>query len=155
LLIRRSSWKVRFLIRAHKLLSYIHNTEGSSNRSNGKNKGSTEEIQIKRIETAVDSLILYLAKALLEPLIGMTWTRIMPGHRVGGSSNYYYVMMTIWYVWNYFKNKRENWASEWLHRLAECQLQKSRISTLLSPQRLPPDNWTFSTADRDKVHLLQ
>jgi hypothetical protein len=111
--------------------------------------------QMSRIKSSVEKIVHYLAKALLEPrLVGQTNTSMMPDHRVAGDSNYYYVMMTIWYVWKYFHGVDSDWTFEWARAPAKLGI-KAPGSVLLGPQRLPPDEWTFEKPDRDKVQLLQ
>jgi hypothetical protein len=175
-----NSWKIRFLIRVHKFLSYIHRTKASETSDKGKAKETEEtensekaehpeqpeqpelieefqlkriKFQMERIKTSVENIVRYLAKALLEPpLKKTTKTAMMPDHCVAGESNYYYVMMTIWYVWNYFHDDDPGWTFDWAGQLRG---KEGASSTLLGPHRLPPDEWTFATADRDKVQLLQ
>jgi hypothetical protein len=171
LLTPANSWKIRFLIRVHRFLSYLLKTKPSEAPDEGKAEQPQQakelqetdfiekaqmkciKFQMDRIKSSVESIVRYLAKALLEPpLTGTTNTRIMPDHKVAGESNYYYVMVTIWYVWNYFHTVDPAWTFEWAGQLGG---KKGTSSVLLGPRRLPPDQWTFATTDRDKVQLLQ
>lgn len=107
--------------------------------------------QMNRIKSSIERIVRYLAKALLEPLLnGKPRTSLMPDYKVPRESNYYYVMMTIWYVWKYFHQVDPAWRFDWTD-----QLGKGEDSVLLGPRRLPPDEWTFARSDRDKVQLLQ
>lgn len=170
-LISPHSWKVRYLIRIHELLSYIDRMNSSDSSEKGKAKAAEEieetipidsnieefqkrrtKFQMKRIKKSVEKIVRYLAKALLEPgLPTKANTYIMPDHHVAGESNYYYVMMTIWYVWKYFNNADRDWTFDWVDQLRE----NKGCPILLGPHRLPPDDWTFAAADRDKVQLLR
>lgn len=104
-----------------------------------------------RIRTNVENVVRYLAKALLESSERMSMTPMLPDNHVPGESNYYYVMMTVWYTWKYFKGNTDR-KLDCLSQLAD---QEERDGLLFDTDRLPSDNWTFAKGDRDKVQLLQ
>jgi hypothetical protein len=110
---------------------------------------------MERIKTSVENVVRYLAKALLEPQLKThPNTTLMPDDTVAGESNYYYVMITFWFVWKYFKDSE--WKFDWDEELrAKNAMNRSKLPILLGPHCLPPDEWTFATADRDKVQLLR
>lgn len=149
-------WKIRYLIRTHNFLSLLRTAKDKANESN-----ITVKFQMERIQTKVENVIRYLAKALLEPATGATeepHTRMMPDSHIPGESNYYYVMTTIWYVWNYcnYFNAIPDRTSDWKSDLwAQLATKQKRKPVLYTQNRLPSDLWTFATADREKVHLLQ
>ncbi len=110
---------------------------------------------MERIQMKVENVIRYLVKTLLEPERKNSMTRMMPDRNVPGESNYYYVMMTIWYVWKYFKDYFKDvprWTWEPISQLAG---QEEPAGVLFNSNRLPSDNWAFAITDRDKVQLLQ
>jgi hypothetical protein len=157
-------------------LSHIHKLDQSSSRSKGgkqeihllkpdqsstQNKPeavkSIEEFQMERIQTKVENVIRYLAKVLLDESLANSRTRVMPERHVPGESNYYYVMITIWYVWKYFKEQFKDvpdWKLEWTGRVQLANLKRNN-PVLYAAKRLPSDNWAFAKADREKVALLQ
>jgi len=109
---------------------------------------------MRRIKTSIEDVVRYLAKAMLEQISPTPKTRMMPDHHIPGESNNYYVMVTIWYVWKYFKEENENWNFDWKDQ-PEKEKSLARPPTLLESHRLPSEDCTFSRADRDKVQLLQ
>lgn len=118
-------------------------------------KQSREEYQMGRIQKAIEDVIRYLAKAMLEQFSNTPKTPMMPDRHIPGESNNYYVMMTFWYVWQYFKQHfGENYKFDW----QDDRAKRRNISYppfLLESHRLPSKNWTFAAQDRDKVKLLQ
>jgi len=106
---------------------------------------------MKRIRTNIENVVRYLAKALLKSSERTSMTRMLPDKYVPGESNYYYVMMTVWYTWKYFKDNPVG-KLDCLSQLAD---QEKRDGILFDTDRLPSDNWTFAKGDRDKVQLLQ
>jgi hypothetical protein len=127
-------------------------------KEKAKEPNVTVKFQMERIQTKVENVIRYLAKALLEPATEEPHTRMMPDSHIPGESNYYYVMMTIWYVWNYWKHVKAipDRTSDWMSDLwAQLATQQKRRPVLYAQNRLPSDLWTFATADREKAHLLQ
>lgn len=106
---------------------------------------------MERIQTNIENVVRYLAKALLESSVGTSMTRMLPDNYVPGESNYYYVMMTVWYTCKYFKDNT-NKKLDCLGQLAD---QKRQNGLLFHTDRLPSNNWTFAKGDRDKVQLLQ
>jgi hypothetical protein len=134
------------LIKTHEFLSHFYKA-----RSKGNEPKSIEEFQMNRIRKSVEKVVRYLAKALLDSSKRMSMTCMLPDNHVRGESNYYYVMMTVWYTWKYFTdNPDRKW--DCLSSLAD---QKKENSLLFDADRLPSDNWTFARGDRDKVQLLQ
>jgi hypothetical protein len=137
--------------------SHIRKPDESSTRSEREKAKSIEEFQMKRIQTKIENVIRYLVKALLErSLVGKN-LKVMPERKVPGESNYYYVMMTIWYVWKYFNEHFRDapgWKLEWINQTGLLNLEKKN-PVLYAAKRLPPDNWAFAKADREKVALLQ
>jgi hypothetical protein len=77
---------------------------------------------------------------------------MLPDNHVRGESNYYYVMMTIWYTWKYFKDNPD-WKLLSLRKLTGQKEEQDGL--LFDHNHLPSDNWTFAKGDRNKVPLLQ
>ncbi|KAN0098168.1 hypothetical protein V8E51_013831 [Hyaloscypha variabilis] len=154
-------WKIRFLIRTHKFLSHVHKLNDSSIQNKGKSPAGTknfqsiEEAQMYRIQIKIENVIRYLAKEFLEPSFRPSMMCLMPDDYKPGSSNYYYVMMTIWYVYRYFRKNEESPGLnfEWTSRLSKNR--PYRQSRLFERNRLPPDQWTFPANDVENVPLLQ
>jgi hypothetical protein len=115
---------------------------------------------MERIESKIESVVRYLVKVLLGKALVGSRTKMMPERHVPGESNYYYVMMTIWYVWKYFKEHFKDvqyfptWKRDWISRTQLANLRKNNPE-LYTSKRLPVDNWAFAKADREKVALLQ
>jgi hypothetical protein len=106
-----------------------------------------------RITKQIKRVLRYLVKALLEPkgegFFPHLETRMMPERQLAGESNYYYLMMTIWYA---IKNlPDEEW--EWKERTRLWGV--GHHCNLFESNRLPSDNWTFEPQDREKIPLLQ
>lgn len=114
------------------------------------------EFQRSRLQECLRSIIRYIVKALLVPPSGMP-PNIMPDNHIPGETNYYYVMMTIWYVARYFpRDSSSDWSRLWDYtRSIRKSLNLSAPSPLSSNGRLPPDNWSFQVTDKEKVSLLQ
>jgi hypothetical protein len=101
--------------------------------------------QIKRIQEHIESIVEYLVRALLDPCLQ---TPMMPDSHVPGESNYFYVMITIWYVAMSFPD----WKFTLREKIKDCTKQDAR---LFYSNRLPRENWAFGAADKDKVPLLR
>jgi hypothetical protein len=71
----------------------------------------------------------------------------MPDNFVPGEANYYYVMITLWYV---VKNHSYE---EWKKGICDPLWKKAKAK-LCDGKRLPPDDCNFGTDVRDKVPLL-
>lgn len=121
-------------------------------------KKSREEYQMDRIQNAIEDVVRYLAKAMLEQFSNTPKTPMMPDRHIPGESNNYYVMMTLWYVWKYFNQHFEklgkDYKFDWQDDPAKRR-NRSYLPFLLESHRLPSKNWTFAAPDRDKVKLLQ
>jgi hypothetical protein len=121
-------------------------------------KKSREEYQMDRIQKAIEDVVRYLAKAMLEQFSNTPKTPMMPDRHIPGESNNYYVMMTFWYVWKYFKQHFEklgkDYTFDWQDDHAKRRT-RNHLPFLLESHRLPSKNWTFAAPDRDKVKLLQ
>ncbi len=100
--------------------------------------------QLSRLQENIENVIRYLVKALLDP---SSCVPIMPDSHLPGESNYYYVMITIWYVARNFPE----WNNKWTGLIGDWKGE----GHLFKSDRLPPDNWTFEPFDKDKVSLLQ
>jgi hypothetical protein len=105
---------------------------------------NTADAQLSRIQENIQNVIRFLVRALLKP---DSRTPMMPDSHVPGESNYYYVMTTIWYVTRNFPE----WTWEWKESIVKWK----RKGHLFDSERLPLDNWTFGTSDKDKIPLLQ
>lgn len=183
------SWKVRFLVKAHNFLCHVFGT--SSNTSNdslqhgGKDPArriapssmvhgdqkndkdaadNTNEIaqaQIGRIQDAVKGIFTFLYEAYLKQ---ESSTPLRP-HSLSASRlgpiDYYYVMMTIWYL---IKNLPSS--TEWIPPLDDDSWIKTRTIQsgaktikmscwLASEDGLPPDVWTFGQDTKLKIMLNQ
>lgn len=111
--------------------------------------------QLTRIQDGISQVIRYLVKALLEideHKDSGPHRHMMPNNSTAGESNYYYVMITLWYVVNEFPEWKWDWKDsistyDWTAFVSKARLFRS--------SRLPPDNWAFARADKDKVTLLQ
>jgi hypothetical protein len=111
----------------------------------------------KILQVDIIHIIPYLVKALLEPVSLKPKTCVIPDHQASGDSDYCYVMMTIWYVWKYFKKNLKYvsrfWLSDWV---IQSGMEGSNCPpTLLQPHYHPSDDWTFAVTDRNKLQLLQ
>jgi hypothetical protein len=165
-----SSWKIRFLVRAHKFLFRLGQTrqdsfgqnqprqaveDGEDMALNGSwpvtEKRMIDKVmkaQMDRIQESVESVIRYLVKALLEP---GSKASLMPDNQDRGESNYYYVMTTIWYVVKNFSM----WSWEWKEEVDSWKGKGTGYLFDPTHKALPPDNWTFGSSDTDKISLLQ
>jgi len=101
--------------------------------------------QSELIGSRIKRIMLYLVKALLEPGSSAV---LMPENFVQGESNYYYVMITVWYVVNKYPD------DTWLPKLQMDSWEENR-GPLFDSTRLPQDNWPFGKGIRDKVALLK
>ncbi len=123
----------------------------------GGNK-SREGYHMIRIQKAIEDVVRYLSNAMLEQFSNTPKTPMMPDRHIPGESNNYYVMMTFWYVWRYFKQHfeklGEDYKFDWQDDPAK-RIKGSHLPFLLESHRLPSKNWTFAAQDRDKVKLLQ
>jgi hypothetical protein len=164
-----NSWKVRFLVRAYKFLSRfrdIHQETSGQQESKKVGTGikrsepidvvlhqswsSTElramvevvNAQISRIKNSIKTIIQFLVQALLKP---GSKTALMPDSHLLVDSNYYYVTTTIWYVLRNFPTWEWVWKGE---------METWKEGGYLW-ERLPPENWTFDSAETDKLSLLQ
>ena len=116
------------------------------------------EFQLKRIKEHVESVVQYLVRAMLEP---GSKTTVMPDCHIAGESNYFYVMITIWYVTKNFPD----WDWDWKDRMEREEWKKrprnrgeplwSEFGHLFDSNRLPSHNWTFRPWERDKIPLLK
>jgi hypothetical protein len=109
------------------------------------------KFQQKRIQRHIESVVRYLVKALLQPLEpgSSTPTPLMPDHHIAGESNYFYVMMTIWYV----RRHCRHWGWDWIGSIKLGNKEQSFLCG--RGNRLPPENWIFGTSDKDKIPLLK
>jgi hypothetical protein len=114
------------------------------------------EAQLNRIEENIGHVIWFLVRALLNPESRNPKSRtpIMPDNHTQGQPHYFYVMMTVWYVKRNFPPKYfDRWNRDWdweafiAGSKGECPLFDS--------ERLPSENWTFGSSDKDKISLLQ
>lgn len=104
--------------------------------------------QLNRIQKNIKSVIQFLVKVLLT---SDSDTLLVPDTHVPGETNYYYVMITIWYVVRNFPR----WTWKWKESIKEWK--ENSVAPLFSKdtQRLPSDNWIFEKPIRDKAPLLQ
>ena len=140
------------MVVTHKFLCRFSESHGLSSRDRGKKVQSTHgfilAFQLLRIKRQIKKVLRYLVKALLEPAGRQKPTNLMPHHNVPGDFNYYYVMITIWYV----KKNFPDWKWKWKRSIQDWEKQGGY---LFRSNCLPLDNWTFDRADTDKVQLLQ
>ncbi len=108
---------------------------------------SIAEYQLKRVHKSIESIMRYLIQALLTPKPD---TILMPDDFVPGESNYYYVMITIWYIAkNYpWEDPDDNWMA------TICKESKNTKPRLYDIDRLPKDNCNFGKNARDRIPLL-
>ncbi|RYP76969.1 hypothetical protein DL770_007143 [Monosporascus sp. CRB-9-2] len=110
---------------------------------------------VQRIRYAIGSIMAYLVRALLDPRGDEQI--LMPETCDFGESNYYYVMVTIWYVVKHYPRAKWGWQDE---------LQKYEINwgrgILGHPDRLPsrrsnplPSDKNFQAITKDKDSLLK
>jgi hypothetical protein len=177
---RQISWKIRYLVKVYKFLGHLlahyprdgaqtpetdrsithleqetkHRAVGDDNttqKSEPPNDHtemlSIAEYQLKRVHRAIESVVRYLVHALLTQ---KSDTVLMPDDFVPGESNYYYVMITLWYVaTNYpWENRHENWMK------VICKHSNSTEPRLFDITRLPKDNCNFGKDARDRIPLL-
>jgi hypothetical protein len=135
-----NSWKIRFLVKIHQFLSRFRQSYSSANTYIILD---LVEAQLSRIEVNIQNVTRYLFEAFLE---SGSSTILMPDEDVRGESNYYYVMITIWYVINH---STWNWTG-----IRELKIG-SHVPNLLKPNHLPADDWVFKTSENDKVSLLR
>jgi hypothetical protein len=102
------------------------------------------EIQ-ERIKDRVMGVVRYLSEALLRPRSSEDQPSLMPDKFVRGESNYYYVMLTIYYVDRYMEPLA---GKEFIPK----EVEKSE---LFVQERLPSDSFNFAMCDKDKVVLLK
>ncbi|KLU80931.1 hypothetical protein MAPG_00027 [Magnaporthiopsis poae ATCC 64411] len=145
-------WKVRFLAKVHQFLSLFLKDEALDIETR-----STAEGQLLRIQRHVKGVVRYLVDALLRspengsdpgpPENGSNPCPqlIMPDNNIFAESNYYYVLITIWYAVHAMP--KANWDFS--------GLDISDKAELLNPSRLPRDDCKFEWASADKVSLLQ
>jgi hypothetical protein len=100
--------------------------------------------QLDRIHGHIEGVVRFLVNALLEP---SSDTPLMPDDFVPGESNYYYVMITLWYVVR--NHPHEKWKTD----ICKACGKKAQAK-LYDGNRLPPDNCNFGTDARDKIPLL-
>ena len=159
LLMYMNSWKIRFLVRTHKFLNRFYlasknkgkETVPPTTKTKHKCLPFADEVepilpivkaQLVRIEDSIWRVLRYLIRALLKP-DSETW--LMPKFQVPSTSNYYYVMITLWYVaWNF-----QDWDWSW----GESTLQWRRHGSLF--KLLPPDNWSFDMVEEEKLPFLK
>jgi hypothetical protein len=102
------------------------------------------EAQLHRIHGHIEGVVRFLVNALLEP---SSDTPLMPDDVVPGESNYYYVMITLWYVVR--NHPHEKWKTDICKACGKMAQAK-----LYDGKRLPPDNCNFGTDARGKIPLL-
>jgi hypothetical protein len=103
------------------------------------------DVQSKLIRKHIKRIISYLVKALLKPDSSAV---LMPENSERGESNYYYVMITIWYVVNRYPD------AEWVSKPEMCNWG-GNCGPLFDGTRLPQDDWPFEKEIRDKTALLK
>ena len=108
------------------------------------------EYQLKRVHKSIESVTRYLIQALLTPKLD---TILMPDDFVPGESNYYYVIITLWYIAkNYpWEESRANWLTTLCENAEKSKDNKPRLYDL---ERLPKDNCNFGKDARDRIPLL-
>lgn len=99
-------------------------------------------VQHRRIHDYIDRVVLFLLEALLKPESDVV---LRPDTFVRGDSNYYYVMLTIWYV---AQNLQQPDQSQGGWNLAQAKVDALQ-------KYLPDDNCNFPKADRNKVAILK
>jgi hypothetical protein len=127
--------------------------EGGNARQKWKSPNDQDEMlsiaayQLKRIHKSIESVMRYLVHALLTP---KSDTVLMPDEFMPGESNYYYVMITIWYIAkNYpWENRRANWM------INICNKSHNTTPRFFDITRLPRDNCNFGKDARDRIPLL-
>jgi hypothetical protein len=158
------------LVRTHKFLSRLgeihkklgHEEKNTANTDGDKAQSSDKvlhldlpetdmnkmlkiaDAQLSRIQENIQNIIRFLVRALLKP---DSRTPMMPDSHVPGESNYYYVMTTIWYVTRNFPK----WTWDWEASIVKWEGK----GHLFDSERLPLDNWTFGTSEKERVPLLQ
>ncbi|KAI2472957.1 hypothetical protein F4781DRAFT_443974 [Annulohypoxylon bovei var. microspora] len=106
---------------------------------------STVNFQMQRLQDSIERIIAYLVRTFIQP---GTQTNLPPLASRAFQSNYYYVMITIWYIvkrcepfgfkWKWIDGNRSWSADDCL--LAHC---------------LPPDNLLPEDKEKEKVALLK
>ncbi len=101
--------------------------------------------QLHRIEHNIWNIIRYLVRALLKP---NSQSSLMPDSQMPGMSNYYYVMVTIWYVaWNFPK-----WDWSWKEAINTSGWHFENSALF---RHLPSDNWALDLVEGEKLPLLR
>lgn len=190
------SWKLRFLIKVRGILLYVQSLSNGGLCS-GDDWEEEETImlrvakaQVARVDKAVERLVLYLARAMLDPENGedvqtsAKRLKLLPDSFIISESNYYYVMVSLWYV---VKNYPEHpltgerkpgdfpeISSSLKTLLAECYLQGSpsgkeparapaqargpsrqKRGLLASSKCLPAEDWVFERTIKAKTAILK
>ncbi|GAB1319395.1 hypothetical protein MFIFM68171_09605 [Madurella fahalii] len=142
-------WKVRFLVKTCNFLYGLQQRcdvvdSAQSEYSSSRPAYCLLEIgvQRKRIRDCINLVVQYLVEALLSPGSDVA---LKPDTFVRGDSNYYYVMLTIWYVAQNLEQTGEP--------IDRWNLVQAKVEEL--HKYLPHDNWNFQSADRSKVTLLK
>ncbi|KAH8898616.1 hypothetical protein GQ53DRAFT_877592 [Thozetella sp. PMI_491] len=115
----------------------------------------TADFQCTRIQAAIVGIVRYIVEALLRP--GRSGERtLMPDNFVPGESNYYYVMMTLWYIIRNHRDRRlRKRLIEWDEVVGTFpHLPPAALPPLFDPERLPLDNFRYHKDVRDKIPLL-
>ncbi|RYP42700.1 hypothetical protein DL767_000069 [Monosporascus sp. MG133] len=163
-------WKTRFLVKVDRLLSRTikssryetvrfqdqHEYDKKPPPSDADSSPITPMLAtVQRIRHAIEGIMAYLVGALLEPRDGEPI--LMPETWGFGESNYYYVMVTIWYVVKHYP--RVKWA--WQDELQKCGINWDR-GILGRPDRLPsrrsnplPSDKNAQAITKDKDSLLK
>jgi hypothetical protein len=104
------------------------------------------EKQESRIKNAIISVIHYLVQSLLSRDVGKA-SPLMPRTSVAGDPQYYYVMMTIWYVCRSYP--KDDW--DWIPTAALME----KKCPLYENGRLPSDSEAFGSSNAALMSLLQ
>jgi len=127
------SWKVRSASESHDY--------------DAKNKHTIAVAQLNRIKNAIQRIFTFLYDAYLMPDSN---TPLKPNSLSAGKLgqvDYYYVMITIWYV---IKNY-PCFESGWIPSLENSSVETCRLA---SEDGLPPDDWTFGQDTKLRIMLL-
>ncbi|RYO92591.1 hypothetical protein DL764_008113 [Monosporascus ibericus] len=101
--------------------------------------------QVTLIQTCIERVVNYLEEALLNPK--RPEFRLLPDHFIPGESNYYYVMITIYYVLKHYPEAKNE-----LGKRIRCG-KSGRLFD--NSHYLPDDNWDFGSDTRVRSLLLK
>jgi hypothetical protein len=146
-------WKTRFLIKLYHFMILLSQQGEMPMPATSRglfcrvDTDTQRRHMIVRLRTGIERVVRFLIATLLTVNEHRECT-LMPDTFVPGESNYYYVLMTIWYA---VKHKCLGLDID-VDNIDWCHLEQTELFT---PTRLPDADFNFAQGDKEKVALLK